>query len=99
MALIDQLTSQITGIKIETAYLPEVSIANPFQPGPPNPYLSALKPKVTIELAGGAIRPVVLAPYGDPGASAPSVGGKLLAGAAAGLFFLALRLRQRRSRR
>ncbi len=102
-SIFDQLANQITGVKLETAYLPEVSIAHPFEPGPPSPYLAALKPKITLELAGGAIRPIVIAPYGDPGAPAGVNMSALRAGALAltgfGLGLLLLGKLERRRRR
>jgi hypothetical protein len=84
VAFFDDLASQVTRLRVESSYLPPLDLANPFQPGPPNPYLQRLRPKVTLEIAGGAVRPIVLAPYGDPGPSRwPAVRGALAFGAVA----------------
>jgi hypothetical protein len=72
-SVIEELPKWITGIRIESAWLPPVYIRDPFAaaPGPvaPNPVLSALKPRVTLEVRGGSMKPIVTAPYGDPGVS------------------------------
>ena len=65
-SLLDALTGQITGIKVESEYGPTFEIPNPFQPGPPNPFLQALKPKITLELMNGQVQPIIIAPYGEP---------------------------------
>lgn len=63
------LSKYIKGVRIETAFLPEIYIADPFAANqPPNPLLQALKPKITIELGKG-LSPAVMAPYGKPGPS------------------------------
>lgn len=58
----EDLVSRIT---LETAYGPKVTLDKPFKAGPPNPYLSRLQPRVTVEVKGVA-QPLVSAPYGDP---------------------------------
>lgn len=62
------LSKIVKGIRIESAFLPTIDIPDPFQPGPPNPFLQALKPKITVDL-GDLSRPVVVSPYGEPGES------------------------------
>lgn len=73
MALRDLLTEElrnyVTGVTIETAWTPPIVIRDPFQPGAPSPILQALRPRVTVEIRGGAGKPLVMAPYGDPGPS------------------------------
>ncbi len=66
MALFDQLSRQITGVRVETSVLPDIIINDPFAPGPPSPLLQYLRPRITLEIAHGDIKPVVIAPYGDP---------------------------------
>jgi hypothetical protein len=61
------LSKYIKSIKIETAFLPEIYLPDPFKPGPPNPFLQALKPKITVETTGLGNQTV--SPYGDPGPS------------------------------
>lgn len=79
------LSKYIKGIKVESAFLPEIYLPDPFQPGPPSPFLQMLKPKITVELGGG-LDPVVTSPYGEPGASAwPAIKTALLL---AGFMFL-----------
>lgn len=63
MAFFDSIASQVERIRVESAFSPPVELERPFQPGPPNPYLQHLKPKITITFAG---HPVVMAPYGEP---------------------------------
>lgn len=60
----EALAKMITRIDVETAYGPPIVLNDPFAPGPPNPYLKALKPRVTIQVAGQQIQ---MKPYGDPG--------------------------------
>lgn len=70
-SVIEELPKWITGIRIESAWLPSIVITEPFAATPgaaaPNPVLSILKPRVTLEVRGGSMKPVVTAPYGDPG--------------------------------
>lgn len=66
MAIDLDLSKYITGITVESAYLPALDMVNPFGAGPPNPLLQALKPKITIRTTLGD---KVLTPYGDPGPS------------------------------
>ncbi len=54
----------VNSIQIESAFSPPIVMNDPLRPGPPNPMLQALKPRITIQLAAGA--PIVLQPYGDP---------------------------------
>lgn len=56
----------IKNIRIDSAYLPTINLPDPFKPGPPNPILQALRPKITIDTTLGE---QVIAPYGDPGQS------------------------------
>ena len=56
----------VSGIKIESAFLPPIDLPEPFKPGPPNPLLQLLKPKITLQTSLGE---KVLTPYGDPGPS------------------------------
>lgn len=61
------LSKYIKGIKIETAFLPTINIPDPFKPGPPNPLLQFLKPKITLDIAQFGEQEIK--PYGDPGQS------------------------------
>lgn len=61
------LLQNVQTVTVQTAWLPTITLNDPFQPGPPNPLLNLLKPKITIQTVGGA--PIVMTPYGDPGAS------------------------------
>jgi hypothetical protein len=61
------LSKYISGIKIESAFLPEIYLPEPFKPGPPNTFLQALKPKITVMTKG--LGDQVVTPYGDPGQS------------------------------
>lgn len=56
----------VSGIKIESAFLPPIDLPDPFKPGPPNPLLQWLKPRITLDTSLGT---KVLTPYGDPGPS------------------------------
>ena len=56
----------VSGIKIESAFLPPIDLPEPFKPGPPNPLLQLLKPKITLQTSLGE---KILTPYGDPGPS------------------------------
>lgn len=61
------LSKYIKSVKIETAFLPDINIADPFKSGgAPNPILQALRPKITVDTAIGE---QTLAPYGEPGAT------------------------------
>ncbi len=51
---------------VETTLMPPLVLNQPFAPGPPNPLLQMLRPRITLRVAGSD---VVLAPYGDPGVS------------------------------
>jgi hypothetical protein len=66
MAEID-LSKYIKSIRIESAFLPDIFIPDPFKPGPPNPFLQALKPKITVDTSIAGVQ--VVTPYGDPGPS------------------------------
>ena len=65
------LSRYITGIRIQSAFLPDIYLADPFAPNQagkePNAFLQALKPKITVETT--AIGNKSIAPYGEPGAS------------------------------
>lgn len=65
MATSDILEGLITRIRVQSAFMPDVVIDDPFKPGPPSPLLGALKPKITVELLSG--KPIVVAPWGEPG--------------------------------
>lgn len=63
------LSKYIKGIKVESAFLPEIYLPDPFAPNQePNAFLKALKPKITVELSSG-LKPATIAPYGQPGPS------------------------------
>lgn len=83
-SLMDLLNKTVTKVTIETAYTPRIEIDQPFQSGgEPSPLLKALRPKVTMEVMGGAKSPVVIQPYGDPGPTRwPQIQAGLLAGGA-----------------
>ena len=79
------LASIVSGVRVESAWGPTFTVAQPFASSPPSPLLTFLKPKVTLLLNGGA--EYAIAPYGEPGRSKwPLVqaglifGGLLLAG-------------------
>lgn len=57
----------IEQIVIETRFFPPIVIDRPLdnQPGPPNPLLSLLRPKITISTPLSA--PIVAHPWGDVG--------------------------------
>lgn len=80
------LSKYIKSIKVESAFLPEIYLPDPFAPNQePSAFLQALKPKITVELAAG-LKPATIAPYGQPGPSAwPAIKTALLM---AGLLFL-----------
>ena len=82
----------IEKVEVDTAYGPQIAIADPFAPGPPNPYLQKLKPRIRI-YASGSPTPVVMEPYGAPGPSAwPLIRDSLIVGSvvlgAAGILWL-----------
>jgi hypothetical protein len=59
----------ITQIDVQSAYTPDISLADPFAPAPPSDapqILQDLKPKITIHFGGG-MAPLVIMPYGEPG--------------------------------
>lgn len=87
------LNDYVKHIKVETAYLPTLDMPNPFLPGPPNPLLQALKPKITVTLeALGQTKDVVSSPYGDPGPSKwPTIQNLLLLAAVGTLGYFAFR--------
>jgi len=57
--------ARVKSVRVESEYGPTIDIRDPLIPGPPNPYLQALKPKITIDIEG--MDPIVMAPYGFPG--------------------------------
>lgn len=65
------LSRYVTGIRIQSAFLPDIYLADPFAPNQsgkgPNAFLQALKPKITVETT--AIGNKSIAPYGEPGAT------------------------------
>lgn len=58
------LASLVSGIRVETAWGPEFTVA-PFASSTPSPIARALRPKFTVLLAGGG--EYAIAPYGEPG--------------------------------
>jgi len=82
------LSKYIKSIKIESAFLPEIYLPDPFKPGSPSPFLQALKPKITVETNGLGNQTV--SPYGEPGPSIwPQIKTALLL---ATVFYLARKL-------
>lgn len=85
----------ISRIDVDTAYGPSITLDDPFAPGPPNPYLQKLKPRVKLHMRGEGIEPVKIAPYGDPGPTKwPLIQTSLYVGAfviAGGLLYKLLR--------
>ena len=59
------MSKLVTGIDVDSAWLPPIHLKDPFKPGPPSPALQQLKPKITLRLKG--LDPVIIAPYGKPG--------------------------------
>ena len=55
----------ITRFEVDTAYGPPIELDDPFAPGPPNPYLEKLKPRVKLFTSTDA-PPITIAPYGEP---------------------------------
>lgn len=91
-----ELLNLVKKATIESEYLPTIQLNDPFRPGPPNPLLQALKPRITLEVAGSS-RPIVIAPYGNPG---PSKWPLIRAGlVASGLVLLGLGVRALMRRR
>lgn len=77
------LARAITRVEVHTAYGPPIVLDDPFAPGPPNPYLQALKPEVVLYVGD---TPVTAAPYGEPGPTKwPQVRTAAWIGAFAGL--------------
>lgn len=81
------LASIVSGVRVESAWGPTFTVAQPFAASGsgPSPLLTFLKPKVTLLLNGGA--EYAITPYGEPGPTKwPMVqaglifGGLLLAG-------------------
>lgn len=66
MSLADDLLGRVSLVRVESSFLPTIELERPFEPGPPNVFLQALQPKITLEFSGGLLRPVVMAPYGEP---------------------------------
>jgi hypothetical protein len=66
LSVADDLLGRVALVRIETSLFPTVELDRPFEPGPPNVFLQALQPKITLEFGGGLVRPVVMAPYGEP---------------------------------
>lgn len=81
------LSKYIKSIRVESVFLPEIYLPDPFKTGTPNPFLQALKPKITIESTLGN---KVLTPYGEPGPNMwPAIKTALLI---AGVGFMAWRV-------
>ena len=66
MAILDSALQQIQNITVESAYFPPLVLDKPFEPGPPNVYLQALKPKITIKYKSKYLKDTKMAPYGEP---------------------------------
>ena len=66
MAILDSALQQIQNITVESAYFPPLVFDNPFEPGPPNAYLQALKPKITIRYKSKYLKDTKMTPYGEP---------------------------------
>lgn len=64
MAILDSVLKGITQIQIESSLTPTIVLDKPFEPGPPNPFMSFLRPKVT--LRSNLTKDVVMEPYGKP---------------------------------
>lgn len=87
-----ELQNAVQSIVIETAYGPPIVIDDPLKPAPPNPFLQALKPKITLTIKGQ--NPLIITPYGDPGVTrwpivkvgALVLGGLLVAGIGYGIY-------------
>lgn len=66
------LAQLVTGLTIESAWLPPIVIRDPFsaaaQPGPGSQAGALLKPRVSLEISGDP-RAVSVAPWGEPGPS------------------------------
>ena len=90
MALSVGLSKYIKGIRIESAFLPDIYLPDPLKASvTPNPFLQALKPKITIESSLGN---KTLTPYGDPGPSMwPAIKTALLVGGIGFLVWRALK--------
>ena len=91
MSVADDLLGRVSLVRVETSLFPTVELDHPFEPGPPSPFLQLLQPKITLEFDGGLLRPVVMAPYGEPS----SGGGMLLAGGLVVVGVVGLRLLRR----
>lgn len=87
--LAENVLQAVKGVTVETAYLPTIRLNQPFAPGPPNALLSALKPKISIDIGEGA--PIVMTPYGDPGTTKWPVVALIFVGGAFALGYLAYR--------
>lgn len=66
-ALEQFLRNSLTQVEIHTTYGPDIVLKDPLKPGPPSPYLQALKPEITLTFATG--NKIAVAPYGKPGPS------------------------------
>lgn len=90
MATADLLRTLVTQIRVDTEYLPPLVLNDPFQPGQPSPLMQALKPRITLMVSG---KPVVVAPYGEPGTSKwPAIKTGLVIAGGIGLVWLLKRL-------
>lgn len=57
----------ISRVEVDTAYGPSIKLDDPFAPGPPNPYMQRLQPRIRLYWRGEGVEPLKIAPYGDPG--------------------------------
>jgi len=62
--LMKEVRKRLKNITIESAYGPTISLDDPLKPGPPNPFLQRLQPRITVDIKG--TDPLVIEPYGQP---------------------------------
>lgn len=86
----DLLSNLITNIRVDTVWGPPIVLDQPFAASPePNPFLSLMKPKITVGVAGGS--PLTIAPYGEPGDSKWPFVELFMAAGALALLYLGMR--------
>ena len=91
-ALESMMRRMISKIEIDTAYGPKLILKDPFDPSAkPSRYILALKPSVKVFPHGANTKPIIIAPYGDPGKTKwPMVKSGVVAATAIGLTGLTL---------
>lgn len=47
-AVTNLIRSMVRDIRVETVYGPTIDIPDPFEPAPPNPFMEAMKPTITL---------------------------------------------------